>query len=297
MLIITTLNTITKTTVSEGDLTVNFQTNGIIKMLDPCTILKCRSQHKEPTIHNIDSTNQPVASPPNATVASEERRIKGNEAVKARRLRYLNQGLCGCGRERKQGLNAYGKPELRCERCINVQKKKGRVHKPKPPKQSNHDQFYRVIKTGEIGKLIPCPSTDPIILKFKDGLRDAFHLRELEPTLIPSSNSKGRGIPPANRRADGRPKGIPQQTIDKMLAVYRFLQKQSSPVYRGAIEKEIGHCCARALMHQQSQPKRDTLESMGIVKRTQGYRTWALWELTQRGRKQGKELILNLNVH
>ena len=60
---------------------------------------------------------------------------------------------------------------------------------------------YRVIKTGEIGQLIPCPCDNPIILEFKNGIRDAFFLRELEPTTHPitksypkrGSNAKKRG--------------------------------------------------------------------------------------------------------
>ena len=45
--------------------------------------------------------------------------------------------------------------------------------------------IYRVVETGEIGQLIPCPCDDPIILEFKDGIRDAFFLRELGPTTHP----------------------------------------------------------------------------------------------------------------
>ena len=48
---------------------------------------------------------------------------------------------------------------------------------------------YRVIETDEIGKLVPCPCDDPVILEFKNGIRDAFHLRELEPTNHPITNT------------------------------------------------------------------------------------------------------------
>ena len=231
------------------------------------------------------------------------------EQVKARQHRHVAQGLCRfCGSPPRSGISKRtGRGYTTCQRCYektNANHKRYRERKrtdkpsPLPPIDSTSDKiYYLVIETGEIGQLVPCPSTDPIILEFKDGIRDAFHLRELEPTLTPSSNSKGRGVTPAKRHGNSRPKGLPQQTIDKMLAVYRFLQKQSSPVYRIKIQETVRFNCARVLMHQPSQLKRDSLESMGIVKRTKGYRTWALWELTQRGRKQGKELILNLNVH
>ena len=48
---------------------------------------------------------------------------------------------------------------------------------------------YRVIETLETGQLIPCPCDNPIILEFKDGIRDAFFLRELEPTTHPITDS------------------------------------------------------------------------------------------------------------
>ena len=121
--------------------------------------------------------------------------------------------------------------------------------------------IYRVTETGEIGQLIPCPCDDPIILEFKDGIRDAFFLRELEPVPI-SSRTHGKScearIPlcgtgsthpitesystrrrNAKNRGKGRPKGMARGTIEKMLAIYRFLETQSEAVYRSAIEKAV----------------------------------------------------------
>ena len=88
---------------------------------------------------------------------------------------------------------------------------------------------YRVIETGEIGLLVPCPCDNPIILEFKDGIRDAFFLRELEPTTHPITAS----YPPrgsANKNGvKGRPKGLAQRTVERMMQIYRFLETQSEP--------------------------------------------------------------------
>ena len=112
---------------------------------------------------------------------SERRRIKGIADVKARRQRHLDQGLCGCGRERKPGTNQQGKPEARCQRCFDAQKRRNLVIKPSST-GNNSNKYYRVIKTGKVGKLMPCESDDPLILDFKDGSRDVFHLKELKIT-------------------------------------------------------------------------------------------------------------------
>ena len=129
---------------------------------------------------------------------------------------------------------------------------------------------YRVIETGEIGQLVPCPCDNPIILEFKDGIRDAFFLRELEPTTHPITAS----YPPrgsANKNGvKGRPKGLARRTIQKMLQIYRFLETQSEPVYRSAIEKAVGFNCTRCLMSQPSQPTIITMESLGIAERMPG---------------------------
>ena len=154
---------------------------------------------------------------------------------------------------------------------------------------------YKVVETGEIGKLVPCPCDDPVILQFKDGARDAFHLRELEPTRHPITNSYlARGNAAKNGKK-GRPKGLKQRTLQKMLQIYRFLEAQSEPVYRGEIEKAVGFNCTRSLMSQPSHPKNTvTLESLGIAERTQGERTWVAWKLTELGRQEGEEIIKKL---
>ena len=156
---------------------------------------------------------------------------------------------------------------------------------PRPP-------TYRVIKTGEIGQLIPSPCDNPIILEFQDGDRDAFFLRELEMTghLITKS-----APPQGNRRRNkGRPTGILMSTIDKMLSIHRFLETQLEPLNRKDIEKVVGFNCTRCLMSQPSDMNRDTLESLGIVQRIPGQRTWVVWRLTELGKRDGEAIIKNL---
>ena len=150
---------------------------------------------------------------------------------------------------------------------------------------------YRVIETGEIGQLIPCPCDNPIILEFKDGIRDAFFLRELEPTTHPITKS----YPKRGRNAKNGVKGrLERGTVEKMLQIYRFLETQSEPVYRSAIEKAIGFNCTRSLMYQPSQPKQVTMESLGIAERIPGERTWVTWRLTELGRTEREDIIRGL---
>ena len=152
---------------------------------------------------------------------------------------------------------------------------------------------YRVIETGEIGQLIPCHCDNPVILEFKNGIRDVFFLRELEPTPHPISNSH----PKQGGRRSGqnvRSKGMERRTIDKMLQIYRFLETQSEPMYRSAIEKAVGFNCARSLINYKSQGERITLESLGIVERLPGERTWIAWRLTEMGRTEGASIIESL---
>ena len=153
---------------------------------------------------------------------------------------------------------------------------------------------YRVVKTGEIGQLIPCPCDDPIILEFKDGSRDAFFLRELEPATHLITESYSTRSSATTTSMKGRPKGIGRGTIKKMLQIYMFLKTQPAPVYRGAIEKLVGFNCTRCLMHQSSQKTQVTLESLGIVERIPGERTWVAWRLTELGRTEGEEIIREL---
>ena len=165
----------------------------------------------------------------------------------------------------------------------------------------SHSPIYRVIETGRIGQLIPCPCDNPIILEFKNGIRDAFFLRELEPTTHPITESYSTRSSNAKNGVKGRSKGLERGTVEKMLEIYRFLEAQprdsegkSLPVYRAAIEKAVGFSCTRPLMRQPSQPKQITLESLGIVERIPGERTWVTWRLTELGRMEGEDIIRGL---
>ena len=154
--------------------------------------------------------------------------------------------------------------------------------------------IYCVVETGKIGQLIPCPCDDPIILEFKDGIRDAFFLRELEPTTHPITDSHSTHDNTTKNGVKGRPKGLEWGTVKKMLQIFRFLETQSEPVYRAAIETTVGFNCTRPLMCQPSQPKQVTLESLGIAERIPGERTWVAWRLTELGKTEGKDIIRGL---
>ncbi len=149
---------------------------------------------------------------------------------------------------------------------------------------------YRVIETGEVGQLIPRPCDNPIILESNDGIRDVYFLRELEPTTHPITESYPTRSSNAKNGVKGRPKGRERGTVEKMLQIYRFLETQSEPVYRAAIERALGFNCTRPLIYQLSQPKQVTLESLGIVERT-----WVSWRLTDLGRTEGEAMIRGLN--
>lgn len=155
---------------------------------------------------------------------------------------------------------------------------------------------YRVIETNKVGKLIPCPCDNPVILEFKDGIRDVFFLRELEPTASSISPSTGRGRK-TQKKKKGSSKGLTAATIQKMLRIYQFLFAQDQPVYRAAIQKAVGFDITRSLMNQRSRSLHTiTLESLGIVERLPGERTWCTWQLTELGRTEGDAIIRGLKL-
>lgn len=154
---------------------------------------------------------------------------------------------------------------------------------------------YRVVATGEIGHLIPCPCDNPVILEFKDGIRDAFHLRELEPTTHPVTASADVNLLEKRKRFKGRPVGMEYRTVEKMLKIHAFLTKQTEPVYRKAIQDAVGFDITRALMNQPSQPAHTvTMEGLGLVERMKGERTWVAWQLTELGWEASEEIIRGL---
>lgn len=226
------------------------------------------------------------------------------DRVKARQHALRDQGLCiSCGNEASISVHT-GKPYSLCDGCREKNSDKSKKSKTegksasKPPRGipaavTTTGQHYHVVETGEIGKVCPCPCDDPLILKFEDGVLDAFHLCELEETDRQLTVSINRGVPNGNGRK-GRPKGMETGTVNKMLQIYRFLLHQTEPVYRAQIEKAVGFNITRPLMVQKSLAQCVTMESLGIVKRLPGHRTWAAWELTEHGRSEGERVIKSL---
>ena len=76
------------------------------------------------------------------------------------------------------------------------------------PTASGLKPIYRVVETGEIGQLIPRPCDNPIILELKDGIRDVYFLRKLEPTPHPITDSYPTRGNATKNGVKGRPKGM-----------------------------------------------------------------------------------------
>lgn len=223
----------------------------------------------------------------------------GSERMKARYHAMKDQGLCpGCGDEPVKG-------KTMCQPCLSkhneYSKAYAKKHKNKPSDPIRGEPFpitttkqrYRVIETGNIGVVVPCPCDNPLILEFEDGLRDAFFLRELEATSHPVTDYNGRS-PSAMNGIKGRPKGLSRKTIKRMLQIRQFLETQSETVYRSAIEKAVGFNCVRTLMIQPATAVTASLESLGIVERVPAERTWVAWRLTERGKAKGEQIIKKL---
>ena len=129
--------------------------------------------------------------------------IDAGDRVKARKQAFRNQGLCSCGNTRRAGISARTKkPYETCQRCSqrtstrNAQEweeKKdaaGAIDHGVPSPITTTGLHYQVLRSGVVGVVVPSPCPDPLVLEFRDGSRDAFHLRELEPTALSVSRSK-----------------------------------------------------------------------------------------------------------
>ena len=161
------------------------------------------------------------------------------------------------------------------------------------PTASGLKPIYRVVETGEIGQLIPRPCDNPIILEIKDGIRDVYFLRKLEPTTHPITDSYPTRGNATKNGVKGRPKGMERGTEEKMLQIYRLLETQSEQVNRAAIEKALVNC-TRPLTNQPSQAKQVTLESLGIAEQIPEERTWVARQLTELERTEGVDIIRRL---
>ena len=235
--------------------------------------------------------------------------IDAGDRVKARQQALRNQGLCACGKTPRSGISARTKkPYKTCQRCFqrasthNEQEREekkdaaGAIDHGVPFPITTTGLHYQVLSSGEVGVVVPSPCPDPIILEFRDGSRDAFHLRELEPTALSVSRSKDSTYKKNRNGKMGRPRGVETITITKMLAVHGYLKRQSVSLKRSVIEKEMGFDCTRILMQLPSDPDdKINLETLGIVLRIPVRRDkWVAWELTPLGREKGEEIIHSL---
>ena len=128
------------------------------------------------------------------------------QAERQRKLRAERKaaGLCvQCGNSPPSGVVKAGphagKPSLKCDDCSEKVRINSLRHREKtglrPPGKivgrnegdGDHPftltgKYYRVKETGHIGAIVPCPCPDPMILEFKGGKRDAYHVKECEET-------------------------------------------------------------------------------------------------------------------
>ena len=131
--------------------------------------------------------------------------------AKAKRDARRDAGICPtCGEDEiLSGVSdATGKPYTTCKDCneqrkIDYQKQKEEKEGSKPTRGvpfplTITGLHYRVEVSGVIGKIVPCPCDDPIILEFSDVSRDAYHLRNCEITTLPITQPPRDG----RRRSD-----------------------------------------------------------------------------------------------
>ena len=111
---------------------------------------------------------------------------------KEQRQTRKEEGLCpGCGDEPKDGISSKtGKPYISCQACLDesyesVKENKERTNYKDParvctsPRATMTKQRYRVVRTNEVGVVVPCPCPDPLILEFKESTRDAYHAHQI----------------------------------------------------------------------------------------------------------------------
>ena len=145
---------------------------------------------------------------------------------------------------------------------------------------------YEDLETGAIGKVVPCPCDDPLILEFEDGRRDAFFVRNLQPTAADVT------LPPFRSR-ETKPHGPRAETIDKLIKIHKFLKAQSAPVQRGKIQSALGFDVTFHLLRIPCKQNRWNLEILGIAERVRIHRGrgGTAWQLTEVGRTQGETMI------
>ena len=144
---------------------------------------------------------------------------------------------------------------------------------------------------GRVGFLAPVPQIDPLILQFKDGLRDVYRIRDLEVTSEPLTDTLGsRRKQTKNAVPLIRP--IRRETIRRLFALYDYLKKQSKPITLREAKEELGFSCVPVMSRQREGDRLKTLEELGIVRRIPLTGRYLAWELTDEGRERGDVLIL-----
>ena len=219
--------------------------------------------------------------------------MKAADRRKSKQDGWRDTGLCVvCGGEVSEGISqTTGGAYQTCASCREKRAEYDRRHaegcgSPLPGVDFPTTMtgfHYRVKATGDVGKIKPCPCDDPVILQFQDEVLDFFWMKDIEMTDVP--------VTAVGRRNGRRPGVLNRGTIHKFHKIRFFLMSQDKPVRRSLIESELGFGCIRLLMHYPSRPDRWSLEKAKIVQRTQGYRNWCFWGLTDLGRTDGESMI------
>ena len=223
--------------------------------------------------------------------------------TKLRRQALKDEGLCpSCGEEPKDGISPKtGKPYICCQACLDesyekVKESKERANPKDPTRGAPHPvtmtkQRYRVVRTNEVGVVVPCPSPDPLILEFKESTRDAYHAHQIKKTNKPLTDSRNAKYAKNGMKGGGQI-GLTDRSIEKMFAMLRFLEAQEGPVRAYSITKACGFSCTHLLMHCPSNiTNRPNFENLKIAKRTVPTGRVCLWTITQLGRERGEDVI------
>ena len=141
----------------------------------------------------------------------------------------------------------------------------------------------------KIGILAAVPQIDsPLILEFSDGLRDAFHTRDLIPTTKPLTTIAGSAF---LKRKRHRTKKVKRETIDKQLKLLAFLSEQTDYIKLQDAESALGFKCRYIMSRQREYDSVISLEEFGLAKRKRTQKTWVTWRITEKGRNEGAKAI------
>ena len=108
---------------------------------------------------------------------------------------------------------------------------------------------YQVVRSGKVGVVLPSPCPDPLVLEFRDGKRDAFHLRELELCDLSVSRSENSNY---KKNKDGNMDETPGVSrLSRSVRCSLFTVSSNVNPFlsrRSVIEKEMGFDCTRILI-------------------------------------------------